>query len=311
MKPWTFATEDHPLAARAGAWSEAMAGLGLSRVDLAAGAAPRGRITGLTSPLGIEFALIEAGAQTIHGPRVDLPSAIWLMALIEGDARIAGDHGDIRLGEGDVVYGPVGRSASLTLETRCRMLWVRAPRMALGHRLIGAGGLPIGRLAGDQGLSGVLSSLLAGVALRLADLSQDDLKPIESALTEFLTAILAGLPGGETAKGALQISRVSQIVETMLPEADLTLKGLAEASGLAPRTLQKLLAAAGQTFAGYVRDRRLERCRAELASPLTAGQSIGEIAQRWGFSDPAYFSRAFRNAYGASPRDYRRAAENA
>jgi AraC-like DNA-binding protein len=180
--------------------------------------------------------------------------------------------------------------------------------MALGHRLIGAGRLSVGRLAGNQGLPGVLSSLLAGVAARLADLTQDDLKPIESAFTEFLTAILAGLPGGETARGALQISRVSQIVESMLPDADLSLKGLAEASGLAPRTLQKLLAAAGQTFASYVRDRRLERCRADLASSLAAGQSIGEIALRWGFSDPAYFSRAFRNAYGASPRDFRRAA---
>ncbi|HEY1560349.1 MAG TPA: helix-turn-helix transcriptional regulator [Caulobacteraceae bacterium] len=311
MKPWTFATEDHPLAERAGAWSEAMAGLGLSKVELAAGAAPRGRITGLTSPLGMEFALIEAGPQTIHGPLLDLPAAIWLMALIEGRVHIADGCPDTRLSGGDVLYGPVGRSASLALETRSRLLWIRAPRMALGHRLIGAGGLSIGRLTGDQGLAGVLSSLLAGVAARLADLTQNDLKPIESALTEFLTAILAGLPGAETARGALQISRVSQIVETMLPEAELTLKGLAEASGLAPRTLQKLLAAAGQTFAGYVRDRRLERCRAELASPLALGQSIGEIALRWGFSDPAYFSRAFRNAYGASPRDFRRAAENA
>ncbi|HEY1879121.1 MAG TPA: helix-turn-helix transcriptional regulator [Caulobacteraceae bacterium] len=308
MKAWTFTTDDHPLAERAGLWRETLTGLGLPEIDLPAGAAPRGRVTGLTSPLGMEFALIEAGPQTIHGPRIDLPSAIWLMALIEGRATIADVQGDAGFDGGDVVYGPVGRSARLTLETRCRLLWVRVPRMALGHRLIGAGGLSVGRLAGDRGLPGVLSSLLVGVAARLADLTQDDLKPIESACTEFLTAILAGLPGGETARGALQISRVSQIVESMLPDADLSLKGLAEASGLAPRTLQKLLAAAGQTFASYVRDRRLERCRADLASPLAAGQSIGEIAFRWGFSDPAYFSRAFRNAYGASPRDFRRAA---
>lgn len=307
MKAWTFTTEDHPLARRADTWREALIGLGLAEIDLAVGAAPRGRITGLTSPLGMEFALIEAGPQTIHGPQIDLPAAIWLMSLTEGRVRTA-EVADMQLDVGDVVYGPVGRRASLTLETRCRLLWIRIPRMALGHRLIGAGGLNIGRLASDRGLPGVLSSLLAGVATRLPELSQDDLKPIESALIEMLTAILAGLPGGETAKGALQISRVSQIVETMLPEAGLTLKDLAEASGLAPRTLQKLLAAAGQTFAGYVRDRRLERCRADLASPLAAGQSIGEIALRWGFSDPAYFSRAFRNAYGTSPRDFRRRA---
>ena len=313
MKAWTFTTETHALTERAAAWREAMYHLGLPVDDLIAGAAPRASVTCLTSPLGMEFALIEAGAQTIGGRRTDLPATIWLVVLVEGRARIAGDGLDEEIAAGDIVYGPADHMASLVLKTRCRLLWVRVPRMALGHRLIGAGGLAIGKMAIRQGLPGVLSGFLIAVGDRLADLSNDDLRPIEAALTEFLSAILAELPGGETAKGATQISRVSQIVEAMLPEADLTLARLAEASGLAPRTLQKLLSAAGQTCAGYVRARRLERCRADLASPLSVGLSIADISLRWGFSDPAYFSRAFRDAYGLSPREHRRAAaaENA
>jgi len=313
MKAWTFTTEAHGLTERAAAWREAMYRLGLPVGDLVAGAAPRASVTCLTSPLGMEFARIDAGAQTIGGRRTDLPATIWLVVLVEGRARIVGDGLDEEIAAGDVVYGPADHMATLALKTRCRLLWVRVPRMALGHRLIGAGRLAIGKMAIDQGLPGVLSGFLVAVGEKLADLSHDDLRPIEAALTEFLAAILAELPGGETAKGATQISRVSQIVEAMLPEADLTLARLAEASGLAPRTLQKLLSAAGQTFAGYVRARRLERCRADLASPLSAGLSIAEISSRWGFSDPAYFSRAFRDAYGLSPREHRRvaAAENA
>ena len=62
----------------------------------------------------------------------------------------------------------------------------------------------------------------------------------------------------------------------------------------------------GQTFSGYVRSRRLERCRNDLASPLYAHLSITEICYRWGFNASAHFSRAFREQFKQSPRDYRR-----
>lgn len=38
-------------------------------------------------------------------------------------------------------------------------------------------------------------------------------------------------------------------------------------------------------------------------------KQISEIAYQWGFSDMAYFSRAFKIRYNLSPRDYRRESE--
>ncbi|MFD0856316.1 helix-turn-helix domain-containing protein [Actinomadura adrarensis] len=32
---------------------------------------------------------------------------------------------------------------------------------------------------------------------------------------------------------------------------------------------------------------------------------MGAIAARWGFSNPAHFSRALRNEYGLPPAEYR------
>jgi len=37
-------------------------------------------------------------------------------------------------------------------------------------------------------------------------------------------------------------------------------------------------------------------------------KSIARIAYGWGFSDMAHFSRCFRRAFGASPREYRQSA---
>ncbi len=92
----------------------------------------------------------------------------------------------------------------------------------------------------------------------------------------------------------------------MLPEPDLNLARVAAVEGVSTRYLQKLFAAAGGSFTQYVRLRRLERCRLDLISARNAEGSISSICFRWGFNGSPHFSRAFRQEYGASPREYRR-----
>ncbi|WP_368856961.1 helix-turn-helix domain-containing protein [Microbispora triticiradicis] len=57
-----------------------------------------------------------------------------------------------------------------------------------------------------------------------------------------------------------------------------------------------------------IRRRRLEQCHRDLADPRQRSRRIQAIATRWGFTDAATFSRAFRAAYGMSPRDHRKLA---
>ena len=59
----------------------------------------------------------------------------------------------------------------------------------------------------------------------------------------------------------------------------------------------------------FIRDERLRRCHDALAHPDEGGRTtVGAVAARWGFADPAQFGRAFRNRYGCPPRDVLRAA---
>ncbi|MQA88204.1 MAG: helix-turn-helix domain-containing protein [Streptosporangiales bacterium] len=56
-------------------------------------------------------------------------------------------------------------------------------------------------------------------------------------------------------------------------------------------------------MAGWIRQRRLEACRQDLADPALAYRSVAAIAARRGFTSAAHFSRVFKAAHGAKARN--------
>jgi AraC-like DNA-binding protein len=105
------------------------------------------------------------------------------------------------------------------------------------------------------------------------------------------------------------LERVFQSIEMRLSDPDLNIHQIASEHGISSRYLQKLFETHGESFSQYVKLRRLERCRLDLGSPLYAQRTISEILFQWGFNDSATFSRAFRDRYGVSPREYRKAPD--
>jgi AraC-like DNA-binding protein len=83
---------------------------------------------------------------------------------------------------------------------------------------------------------------------------------------------------------------------------------IAAAHYISLRALYTLFETQQTSVAGWIRERRLERCRRDLADPALRERSVSAIAARRGLTDPAHFSRAFRAAYGLPPTEYRRAA---
>ncbi len=270
----------------------------------------------IVSPLGIEFARIHAGAHTISGVYPNQPSSIWMVLLLDGEAEFFDGRTHHQVVPGDMAYGPSGVPAALEFKTDCRQLFIKVPQLALSQRLIRPLSADVGFLPGQSGISHVLSSLLRALADSLEDITGQQLRPIELSLTEFLITCLVdpdGSVNNSPATGhaissvkAAQLHQICQRIETLLGQADLTPQRVANEQGVSLRYLQKLFANSGNTFSSYVRRRRLERCRADLLSPLYAELTITEICYRWGFNASSHFSRAFRKEFGQSPRDYRR-----
>lgn len=86
-------------------------------------------------------------------------------------------------------------------------------------------------------------------------------------------------------------------------DRDLTVDEVARRHGVSRRRLYQVFEAEGTSPAAYLRSVRLGAAAELLAQPRRA--SITDIAYTCGFNDPLTFSRAFRRAYGVTPREWR------
>lgn len=274
----------------------------------------RADVLTVASPQGIVFSLVSGPPQTLCRQASNETPALWLVLPVDGrlllDFPRSAGAAPLELSPGDLLYGPAGLSCELMLPQAFRLLHVRVPRELLHPRLLDLRSLKVGVLPGSQGVTRLLAGLLRGIADTLDALDGEQLRPVETALAEFLIASLwrndvVRRPGN--ARSA-QFQRVCEAIETRLGDSELSLQRFAAEQRASPRYIQKLFGEAGSSFSGHLRERRLERCRADLASRAHESLSISEICFRWGFNDAAHFSRAFRAQFGTTPRGFRQAA---
>ncbi|MHC6176013.1 AraC-like ligand-binding domain-containing protein [Glutamicibacter sp. X7] len=143
-----------------------------------------------------------------------------------------------------------------------------------------------------------LPSLPAAVGHRLA-LNVVDL------LSTLMAERIYSSPGSSTDSHSSLLLRIKHYVEAHLADTGLCAQSIAEAHYIAVRTLQKLFSSTGYTVARWIRERRMEHSRRDLADPLYEQVPIGAIGARWGYPDAAHFSRVFRATFDCSPTQYR------
>jgi AraC-like DNA-binding protein len=104
------------------------------------------------------------------------------------------------------------------------------------------------------------------------------------------------------------LTTVQGFIQQNLGDPGLSPAAVAAAHHMSLRSLHQLVHDEGLTVAGWIRARRMERCRRDLSDPAMESRPVAAIAARWGFSSAADFSRAFRAAHGMPPAEYRRSA---
>ncbi|WP_455207981.1 helix-turn-helix domain-containing protein [Kaarinaea lacus] len=94
-----------------------------------------------------------------------------------------------------------------------------------------------------------------------------------------------------------------QLLKTYLHDHSLSIKLLAEITGISMRSLQRRLSESGTSYSELLENARIEKS-IEMLGDKDA--KIIDVAYSTGYNDPSHFSRAFRRLTGVSPRDYRK-----
>jgi AraC-like DNA-binding protein len=94
---------------------------------------------------------------------------------------------------------------------------------------------------------------------------------------------------------------IRQLIGQTAGDPRLDLQSVASKLGMAPRTVQHVLAAAGESFSQLLTSTRLRRAYTLLLDPGFDDVPIGDIAFRSGFVDVTSFYRSFRAAFDTTP----------
>ena len=320
MRLEQFTTDAYPVHQRPHAWREALH-LHRLRPEMAPAAEPLyGTLTARRTARGVEMARITSSPQTIQrlgcvanvsnaASAANAADAVWLALHMGGDAALHHGRQTIELAPGDIVFGPDHAQGDLDFRSNFRQFMVSMPRASLKAWLPGGHAFVLGHLSGSSGLGRMFAGTLTALADAFDTLADDDIAPVESALSEFIATTMATQrdPAAPTINStrAATVRRLCRHVDANLSDPSLTLAGVAAHEHLSERLVQKLFESLGQTFTAYLRQSRLERCRVDLANRQYGHLSISDICFRWGFNDAAHFSHCFRDRYSMSPRQYR------
>ena len=304
--------ETIPRGGRKKAWLQALDSLSLTCAHPDSILLDYGEIITKLSLTGMKVTVLRSSAQEIlytkKISKLTASRSIAILFHIQGDGSIRPAQYGSNFTAGDVTVCDFESPWSLQLRDDFNILLVELPRERIFLRLgLYRYELPIVLTANVAVKS--LCSLLGTIASNINEMERVDLTSIETVLTELVTSALLCESKSEYSRvsqvQAALVRRVYVSIEARLSDANLMIADLAKQESVTPRYLQRLFKLQKTTFTYYLRHRRLERCKIDLLDPKHAGQNLTDIAFRWGFRDGSTFSRAFKNAYGQSPRDMR------
>lgn len=99
--------------------------------------------------------------------------------------------------------------------------------------------------------------------------------------------------------------QAQQLIDESLTHPNLTPAALASRLQISVRQLYRLFEEQGDSVCRYIQRTRLQRSASDLSNPNLRRESITAIAYKWGFTDSAHFSRAFKKQFEQSPKDFR------
>lgn len=237
------------------------------------------------------------------------PEYYKLGVQVSGTCVVEQDGRQALLGAGDIAIYDTSRPYRLAFDDSFSMLVAMFPRNLVRLSMDQMAPLTAVRLAGDRGIGSLISPLMHGLARDIDTTGTEIAAHLGDAILDLVTAAFSEQLGQANAdsRGAHRIlsMKIRRFIDENLGDPGLSPTKIAAAHFISVRHLQKLFEEEGGSVSTWMRSRRLERCRRDLADPGLQHHTIASIGARWGLLDPAHFSRLFKAAYASTPREYR------
>jgi AraC-like DNA-binding protein len=261
-----------------------------------------------------DFVLTDVIADPVKGERTsreitqDQNGYYCLLYLESGYDQLAQGRNECLLKPGYISLWDSTRSASFAVCERARQVSILIPHSMAQVMIPSIDDLCGLAVDGNQGLGAVLLSHLRQVHKTIHTIAPVDRPAIMRATLELTGA--AFRPNGQKAKGTAfrqaVLRRVQEYILQNLRNPELSPSSIAAAFKFSPRYLHRMFEEYDYSVSDWIRHRRLLAARSDLSATTDHSLSITQIAMRYGFSDGAHFSRSFKQAFGLSPRDYRK-----
>ncbi|MCO1660918.1 helix-turn-helix domain-containing protein [Pseudonocardia humida] len=231
--------------------------------------------------------------------KIDIP--------VDGSGVVAQDGREAVLRPGDFALVDLSRPARWAMSTR-RVIAVVFPRTLLplpSDQLRQVTAVAVG---GDRGGAALVSSVAAQLVQRMGEYEPAEAVRLGTVAVDLLACALSPLVDvditADVRARALAV-RVEAFIDEHLADPRLSPGVVAAANHLSVRALHRMFEQRHTSVSGWIRQRRLERCRRDLLDPTLRDRPVSATGARWGWTNAAHFSRVFRDAYGLPPAEYR------
>lgn len=244
--------------------------------------------------------VFERNAQTISRSGID---HYLVQLMCSGTSRGVMGARNVTVRTGDVCVMDLGRSIH-TIDTDIDALTVCLPRELLTPLVAEPDALHGVVLQGASPLGAMVAGYIQSLQRIVASLSSREARAVARGTTSFIAACLGPAAAvRDLTSRPMEVTRVIAIkrhIDAHLGDPELGPGSISAAFEVSRPTLYRMFEPMGGVVA-YILQRRLARSLADLMS--LRQQRVADVARRWGFGSETTFSRAFRAAYGISPRD--------
>jgi AraC-like DNA-binding protein len=286
--------------------------LGCDPVQPQADCAFEGSIRQHTLP-SLDVSIVNSSAQKVTRTpgHIARSSDDYFLVSIQarGQGVVRQDGRDAVLSVGDFALYDSTRPYQLLFDDAFEQIVLKLPGERLRSELRETETLTATTVSGREGAGHLLIGMIRTLREDIDALQPASALAVANGVLNILVAGLQTIPAarspGLSNLTAFHLSRVKRRIDEQLADPSLSVSTLAAALGMSASHIHRVFKSEPMTPAQYIWERRLEACSRDLLAPGLAGRPVGEIAYGRGFSDAAHFSRAFRERFGCSPREWR------